>query len=542
MKSLFALFGGAVVLAVATLAAVPVATAQTQTAAAEQPKISEFAQSLAVVSRRDKDVARFYKSRGYQPLWTGRGSQDRARRTALLKTFEAAPVHGLPRALYDANLLRSKINAAKSPAEMAAIELELTQRFLSYAQDVQTGILVPGRVDKEIVRKAPRRDRYSTLDAFSRSSPVGYLKSLPPRSPEYARLIKQKADFERLLANGGWGAKVGSRKLEPGATGPAVVALRNRLITMGYLKNTASQTLDDTIIDGLKRFQSAHGLSADGVAGAGTLKALNISAQTRLQQINVAMERERWINRPLGKRHVMVNLADYSAKIIDGQTVTFRTRSVIGANEKDRRSPEFSDVMEFMVINPSWYVPRSIVVKEFLPMMQQDPNAQGQLEITDDSGRKMSRAAIDFASYDEDTFPFSMRQPPSRGNALGLVKFMFPNRYNIYLHDTPAKNLFARQYRAFSHGCIRLADPFDFAYALLAPQVGNPKAYFQSLLATGEESRVNLKTPIPVHLIYRTAFTEVDGTIRFRNDVYGRDAKIWRALSAEGVALRAVQG
>ena len=134
-----------------------------------------------------------------------------------------------------------------------------------------------------------------------------------------------------------------------------------------------------------------------------------------------------------------------------------------------------------------------------------------------------------------------MRQPPSRGNALGLVKFMFPNVHNIYLHDTPAKNLFGKEVRAYSHGCVRLADPFDFAYALLAKQESNPEAYFQSILGTGKERRVDLKDPVPVHLIYRTAFTTSKGVANFRRDIYGRDARIWNALSKAGVALRAVQ-
>ena len=172
------------------------------------------------------------------------------------------------------------------------------------------------------------------------------------------------------------------------------------------------------------------------------------------------MERERWMNRPRGARHVWVNLADFHAIIMDDDVPTFVTRSVIGARSSDRQSPEFSDVMEFMVINPSWYVPRSIVTKEYLPMLQRNPNAVSHIEITDSRGRRINRGAVDFSQFDRRTFPFSMRQPPSRGNALGLVKFMFPNRYNIYLHDTPQKSLFSRQTRTFSHGCIRLNDPF----------------------------------------------------------------------------------
>jgi murein L,D-transpeptidase YcbB/YkuD len=198
--------------------------------------------------------------------------------------------------------------------------------------------------------------------------------------------------------------------------------------------------------------------------------------------------------------------------------------------------------MEFMVINPSWYVPRSIITKEFLPQLQNNPNAVNNLIMTDSSGRVVDRNAVDFSSFTEQTFPFSMREPPNQGNALGLVKFMFPNRHNIYLHDTPSKSLFGREVRAFSHGCIRLADPFDFAYALLSKQVSNPEEVFQAYLRTGREQRVDLAAPVPVHLVYRTAYTQAEGRTQYRRDLYGRDGRIWNALAREGVALRAIRG
>ncbi|NNE87083.1 MAG: L,D-transpeptidase family protein, partial [Silicimonas sp.] len=208
----------------------------------------------------------------------------------------------------------------------------------------------------------------------------------------------------------------------------------------------------------------------------------------------------------------------------------------------DRRTPEFSDVMEHMVINPTWNVPRSIAVKEYLPLLQQNPNAAGHMRLVNGRGQVVSREGLDFTQFNERTFPFDIKQPPSRRNALGLVKFMFPNRHNIYLHDTPAKKLFGRETRAFSHGCVRLADPFDFAYALLAKQEKNPEAYFQSVLATRKERVVPLEQQVPVHLVYRTAFTQAKGNVQFRRDVYGRDAKIWRALEQAGVSLGSVRG
>jgi murein L,D-transpeptidase YcbB/YkuD len=174
--------------------------------------------------------------------------------------------------------------------------------------------------------------------------------------------------------------------------------------------------------------------------------------------------------------------------------------------------------------------------------LQRNRNSVRHLEITDRNGRVINRNNVDFNRFNARNFPYAMRQPPSRGNALGLVKFMFPNQYNIYLHDTPAKNLFSREVRAYSHGCIRLNDPFDFAYALLAKQESNSEAFFQGILGTGRERRVNLDEAVPVHLVYRTAFTNVTGSLQFRPDIYGRDAKIWRALSRQGVAVAGLQG
>jgi L,D-transpeptidase YcbB len=193
-------------------------------------------------------------------------------------------------------------------------------------------------------------------------------------------------------------------------------------------------------------------------------------------------------------------------------------------------------------VNPSWSVPRSITVKEYLPMMQRNPNAAGHLQLIDRNGRSVSRGAVNFGAYTAANFPFAMRQAPSDGNALGLVKFMFPNQYNIYLHDTPSKSLFDNEVRAYSHGCIRLGDPFGFAYAMLARQADDPKTTFQSVLATGSESVLKLEQPVPVHLVYFTAFPSVKGRMNYRRDVYGRDARILEALIAAGVALPDVQG
>lgn len=496
----------------------------------------EFRQAVADAVANDRELVSFYQARNFAGIWN-----DRGRRNAVLAAYAAAGDHGLPTNRYNAQPHFDQLRSNNTAAEGRA-EAELSRIFLQYARDIQTGVLTPSRVDANIHRQVPYRSRLATIQAFSQSNAAGFLRALPPSAPEYGRLMQEKATLERVLADGGWGPTAGNRKLEQGSTGPAVVALRNRLIAMGYLARTNTQVYDAAMMSAVQQFQLAHGLNPDGTAGPSTLAEINTDPGRRLQSVIVAMERERWLNRPRGLRHIWVNLTDFSAQIIDNDQVTFETRTVVGAAARDRYSPEFSDVMEFMVINPSWYVPRSIMTKEYLPLLQQDSNAVRNLVITDVRGQRIDRSAVDFNEYSETNFPFDMREPPSQGNALGLVKFMFPNPYNIYLHDTPAKRLFGREVRAYSHGCIRLADPFDFAYALLSRQVSDPEGFFRSRLQTGTEQRVNLAEPVPVHLVYRTAFTRPEGRMQYRRDVYGRDARIWRALAGQGVAVRAVRG
>ncbi len=509
-------------------------------AAPAKAQVTAFMQAVAEAAASDRDIAAFYRENGYKPIWTDRSNKHKQRRAALLNAIADAPMHGLPLGRYDAETLKINLKSVRSERELGEIEVQMSKTFLSYARDVQTGVLTPSEIDSEIVRKVPLRSRTSLLASFAKSSPKAFLKALPPKSPEYARLMKEKLRYEKMIGRGGYGERVAAKSLKPGQSNQSVIQLRNRLIAMGYLKRNAGTTYDDRMRQAVAQIQRDHGLFTDGVAGARTMSMINTPATTRLSQIIVAMERERWTNMDRGKRHIWVNLTDFSAQIVDNGKVTFQTRSVIGKNDPDRRSPEFSDVMEHMVINPTWFVPRSITTREYLPMLQQNPAAVRHLQLVR-GGRAVSREGIDFTLYNERNFPYDMRQPPSRGNALGLVKFMFPNRYNIYLHDTPAKNLFGREKRDFSHGCIRLNDPFDFAYNLLSKQVGNPEAFFQERLRTGRETQVDLEQHVPVHLVYRTAFTQAKGNMQFRGDVYGRDAKIWKALERAGVSLRSVQ-
>ena len=483
------------------------------------------------------DAVEFYQQRNFEPIWIDRSSDAGKRLLALQSAFDDAVAHGLPVGMFDAAALQADIRAIRTSADLGRIEGKITRAYLSYAQMIQFGVLVPGSVDEEIKRKRKKIDQGSYLRNLLALDPKAFFKRIYPQNHEYARLLQEKERLFAIIARGGWGGPVTGGKLQPGDRGKHVVSLRNRLIAMGYLDRTLTDRFDADIQRAVQMFQLDNGMAGDGIVGDGTRAGLNKSPEDRLAAILVAMERERWTNFERGRRHVLVNLADFSAKIMNNGRIEFQTRSVIGTNKDDQRSPEFSDEIEHMVINPTWNVPRSIAVKEYLPAFQKNAGAHGYLNLLDAAGQIVPRDQVDFAVYDEDTFPFDLKQPPSTRNALGLVKFMFPNRHNIYLHDTPSKSLFAREVRAFSHGCIRLQDPFDFGYALLSVQSSDPKGEFHRALSSGVETVVALDQHVPVHLIYRTAVTKPTGGMTYRRDIYGRDAKILAALVGKGVVI-----
>ncbi|TCL09420.1 murein L,D-transpeptidase YcbB/YkuD [Shimia isoporae] len=502
-----------------------------------------FKQAVAEAAARDSDVAAYYRSANYAPVWTDDTPLARERRKALINALANVGDHGLPTDRYDVDTLVGQMAAARSKRDLGMVEVAMTKMYLKYARDLTSGMLTPLEIDEGLVREIKKRDRDELVASLAASEdPKAFLNGLAPQTAEYLRLKKERMRLEALIASGGWGETVPSGKYEPGDSGTNVVKLRNRLIALGFMQRSSAATYDRDLEKAVQAFQIANGLESDGVAGKGTIEEINRSPEHRLKSVLVAMERERWLDRTLEGREILVNLTDFTAKIIDDGKLTFRTRSVVGKNQSDRRSPEFSDTMEHMVINPTWNVPRSIATKEYLPMLKNNPNAVGYLRLVNGRGQTVDRSQVDFTQYSTSNFPFDMKQAPGNRNALGLVKFMFPNRHNIYLHDTPQKALFARETRAYSHGCIRLQQPFDFAYELLSKQEENPKEFFHTRLKTGRETKVDLETNIPVHIIYRTAYTEAKGPVQYRRDVYGRDAKIWKALANEGVALPGQQG
>lgn len=527
-----------------TITAICFATSLMMTSAPASAQFTAMNQAIAEGAALNDAMGAFYRARDFAPIWTTEDASER--RNALLTALDRASDHGLPVARYNADTLREAFRAADTPYARGQAEVLATSMFLDYARDVQTGLLDPETVVPGIVMGVPRRDQLEQLETFIDADPHAFLRALPPRHPDYLRLMRAKLELERVLGDGGWGQTVNAGRLEPGNSGNAVVALRDRLMRMGYLERSASAVYDDAMTDAVMLFQEDHGIEADGVAGQATLAEINVGARTRLEQVILGMERQRWLNRDRGDRHILVNIPDFHAYVIDDEHVTFETRVVVGHTDASRATPEFSDVMEHMVINPSWYLPRSISTADYIPaMINSFGAAAGHLELMQ-GGRPVSRGSVDWARYagtNPRNFPFDLRQPPGPNNALGTVKFMFPNQWNIYLHDTPARNLFSHEVRAYSHGCVRVHRPAELAYHLLEPQMGdNAQSYFDSTLASRQETYVHLDVQVPVHLVYWTAWVNEEGRTQFRDDVYGRNALLWDAMLAAGVEVRAISG
>lgn len=503
-------------------------------AAATEPRVTPMQQAVVRAALGETEILAFYRAHDFAPIWTGPGATER--RAAFVAALTQARNHGLPTAEYDVDAIRAAFAQAGDAREIGEIDVEMTRRFIAYAHDISAGILNPRKVDPTIVVDVPKPDTAKLLQRLMEEDPRAVMRSLIPRSAGYRRLVREKLRLEAAMAAGGWGPTVPEGTLSPGDTGPAVLALRNRLIRMGYLPQTVVAEYDSDMAAAVRAFQANHGQTVDGAVGPATRKAINVALAQRMEQVVVGLERQRWMNKPLEQRHILVNLAEQHAYVVDDGKVSFDTVVVVGADTPDRRTPEFSHTMTHMVVNPYWHVPRSIATKEYLPQLQR--GGARHLEVYSRKGRVDPRR-IDFSQYSASSFPFNLKQPPGPKNALGRVKFMFPNQWNIYLHDTPSRSLFDLPDRTFSHGCVRVGRPLELAYHLLAPQTPTPVEDFTRLLQGGSERRINLDTPVGVHLVYWSAWVTPTGEVNYRSDPYGRDAKVLQGLRGAGVELNA---
>ena len=489
----------------------------------------------------------FYAARDYAPFWTETAG---ARARTLIAALDASDAQGLPRQRYAPEALAKLYEADGStagPEDAARREVAASVAYLRFAGDLQTGILDPSAVNEDISRR-PSRPAPAVLLARLDAGPLdAVLHDLRPPSADYDRLVAEKARLETLSRGQDWGPAVtDGETLHPGDSGPRVAELRARLARLGYVVPAAEPvgtTFDAPLDASVRAFQSDYGLNDDGVVGSQTLAALNAPAEKRLAQVVVNLERLRWMPRDLGQRYLYVNIPDFTVKLFENDAAVWESRVVVGKAHVTE-TPEFSKVVEYMVVNPSWHIPDSIAIRDYLPKLQRDPMVlkRQNISLMTRGGTEINPKLVNFKQYTPENFPFRIKQRPNDDNALGDVKFMFPNRFSVYMHDTPHRELFARDVRAYSNGCIRLQKPRELAEILLTGQVPDPAASFDGWLATKTEKHVTLKRQIPVHITYRTVWFDADGGARYRPDVYDRDAQVFEALEKSGVTLATADG
>jgi murein L,D-transpeptidase YcbB/YkuD len=487
------------------------------------------------VRQRRAALLGYYSDDAGSLLWLG------AERTAdFIARLRAADTDGLDPAAYPADQLALLIASADKADKRtrSVIELHFSAALLEYASDLQVGRFLPRKVDPNFFVQERSIDQLAALRKLAASSSLDqFFNAWQPSAPEYAALKSALADYRALAAAGGWPSVPLGNPLKPGMGDNRVAALRARLAVTGEavpsVAADADSTYDEVLVGGVKAFQSRHGLDADGVIGAATIVALNVPVEARIQEIVVAMERWRWMPETSAATTSWSILQASISSVQDGK-VEERMSVVVG--KPYSRTPAFSDAIRYVELNPYWNVPTGIALKEELPKLRKNPSARANAGFEAVRGDKVfALTDINWSQYGPGNFPFQIRQRPGKTNALGRVKFMFPNRFNVYLHDTPATSFFERSERAFSHGCIRLSRPIDLAEQVLSAVPGWTRSRVDAVVASGDRTVVNLTTPLPIHITYLTAWVD-NGTANFRRDIYEQDVKLMAALNGQSVA------
>lgn len=503
----------------------------------------------------------FYERRGYVPAWSDEAGPLPAL-DSLVAALSRADLQGLSPRDYHLEEIRSKARrareagrATRDPGRLVDLELLATDGWLLLASHYLAGKVDPVTIDPEWKATPRDRDLASLLDSALAGDRVALsLEGLLPPQAGYRRLTEALARYRRIAGEGGWPIPGEGPTLRPGDRGERVAALRHRLRVTGDMGPGAAfdtaaggapapaeagvaapDSFGAALEAAVKRFQSRQGLEADGVVGPATARALSVPVAARIQQIRANLERWRWLPEDLGRRHVLVNAADFRVDLVqDGRTV-LTSRAIVG--RPYRKTPVFSDRIRYIVLNPAWEVPPFLAVADELPLIRKDPGFLQRVGMKVIRGWGPSADTVDPATVDWNAlgpgrFPYRLRQEPGPLNALGQVKIMFPNPFNVYLHDTPDHGLFARSTRAFSSGCIRVQRAVDLAAALLSDDDPSwTRERVDRLLAARAEQTLPLRRPVPVHILYWTAWSDPEGTMQFRPDVYARDAKLETALT-----------
>ena len=475
-----------------------------------------------------------YEKYDYQPIWT---NADSIRQ--LVAAIEASHLDGLNPEDYhlgEISRLQAELSSGGNSDTQASLDLVLTDSLVRLGYH-----LVIGKVDPESLDGNWNMERTLELDpilemsrAIDSGNVSNLIDSFRPQAAVYHQLKSALARYRSLQAAGGWQAVPDGQTLKPGMNDPRVVALRRRLAVTGDMPaaNDESPEFDEQLEAGVRRFQARHGLEADGVVGKGTLAELNVPVEARIDQLRVNLERARWVLNDLPQDFVITDIAGFRVMYFRGGELFWESRAQVGKSY--RKTPVFRDSIRYVEFNPTWTVPPTILKKDILPKVKKDPGylQKKNIRVIDRNGKTVDAGAIDWSRYPAAGFPYMLRQDPGPKNALGRVKFMFPNKHAVYLHDTPHKSGFARAQRTFSSGCIRVEDPFAFARLLLDDQTDWDQSRIDRTLESLKTTRVNLTEPLTVMLLYWTAVVNNDGQVIFRKDVYDRDAAVLSALNA----------
>jgi L,D-transpeptidase YcbB len=488
-----------------------------------------------------KPIVRFYEDNGFAPVWIGNeGLNDKAKR--LLVLLSKAEEEGLrsldylPASLSDFSDNGDSLNT--SPSNLARLEIELTAVALEYSHQASAGRVKPIRIsDLHGIQAKPADPAEVLVKLKETDKPDSYLASLQPLMPQYQYLKTALAKYRKKSSASETIYIPGGRLIRAGGRDDRLTLVARRLEQLGFYDVPIEQSAEEStfygpkLVAAVKDLQEQSGLRSEGIIGRKTLAALNgQSSEEKITKIVLSMERLRWLPQDLKSRYVFVNQAFFETWMMDDGKEIYRSDVIVGLAKF--QTAVFADEMEKVTLNPNWYVPRSIIYEDMIPKLLANPYylQQQGYDVLDGSGRVVDSSTIDWGRFEtRKSITYTVRQPPGPKNALGKVKFMFPNKFSIYMHDTPARNLFKKKVRAFSHGCVRLQKPMEFANIILGTVGWSPEK-IRAAVDTGENQTIFLKKKIPVYLGYYTAWADAEGNVKTRNDVYGRDRVLSQAF------------
>jgi L,D-transpeptidase YcbB len=478
-----------------------------------------------------------YKRRGYRPIWVNAQSMEQ-----LVHAIEETYEDGLDPQDYHLEEIRQQAmgreGPSPDPALAAARDLLLTDAFIRLANHSNCGKEDPisHHPQWNLDRKIGGTDPVAFIEkAIEEPSITQTVNSWKIRHPYYSRLKAVLARYRAIRDRGGWELVPGGPTLKRGMIDPRVLTLRRRLAVTDTLEGAVSDpmTFDGNLAQALRGFQHRHGLKEDGMAGKGTLEALNLPVEERIDQIRVNLERARWVLRDLGDTYVLVDIAGFRVFFQKDDRIIWSCKAQVGQPYRD--TPVFKSDITSVELNPSWVVPPSILEKDVLPAVQKDPGYLKKHDITvfDSKGGVVNPKNIDWSRYPRRPFPYTLRQKPGAGSALGRIKISFPNEYLVYLHDTPHKELFEREDRTFSSGCIRLEKPFELAELLLDDPSRWGMGNIMKAVESGKTQRVSLPRPVSILLLYWTVEVDEGGSVYFKKDPYHQDTAVLLELGRD---------